>query len=54
MDSARWTFTVACSDALFDALPAESMTALRVDHRVSARLQTDGTAEVLLIDDGLE
>jgi hypothetical protein len=44
---------VACSDALFDALPAESMTALRVDQRVSVRLQTDGTAEVL-IDDGLE
>jgi len=53
VDSARWTFMVACSDALFDALPAESMTALRVDQRVSVRLQTDGTAEVL-IDDGLE
>jgi hypothetical protein len=53
VDSARWAFMVACSDALFDALPAESMTAVRVDQRVSVRLQTDGTAEVL-IDDGLE
>ncbi len=53
MDSARWAFMVAFVDALFDALPAESMTTLRVDQRVSVRLQTDGTAEVL-IDDGLE
>ena len=53
VDSARWTFMVAFVYVLFDALPAESMTALRVDHRVSARLQTDWTAEVL-IDDGLE
>ena len=51
--SARWTFMVAFGDALFDALPAESMTALRVDQRVSVRLETDGTAEIL-IDDGLE
>jgi hypothetical protein len=53
VDSARWTFMVACSDALFDALPAESMTALRVDQRVSVRIHTDGTTEVL-IDDGRE
>ena len=53
-DSARWAFTVAFGDALFDAaLPAESMTALRVDERIRARLQTDRTAE-FLIDDGLE
>ena len=53
VNSARWTFIVVCGDALFDAFPAESMTAPRVDERVSARLQTDGTAEVL-INDGLE
>jgi hypothetical protein len=53
VDSARWTLMVAFVDALFDALPAESMTALRVDERVSVGLQTDGTAEVF-IDDGLE
>ena len=53
VDSACWTFTVASSDALFDALPAESMAALRVEQRVSVRLQTDGTTEVL-INDGLE
>jgi hypothetical protein len=53
VDSARWTLMVAFVDALFDALPAESMATLRVDERVSVRLQTDGTAEVF-IDDGLE
>jgi hypothetical protein len=53
VDFARWAFIVAFGDVLFDALPAESMTALRVDERVSVRLQTDRTAEVL-IDDGLE
>ncbi len=52
-DSARWAFTVAFGDVLFDALPAESVTALRVDERIRGRLQTDRTAEVL-IDDGLE
>ena len=49
----RWALILAFVDALFDALPAESMTALRVDQRVSVRLETDGTAEIL-IDDGLE
>jgi hypothetical protein len=53
VNSAHWTFMVAFGDVLFDALPAESMTALRVDQRVSARLQTYRTAEVL-INDGLE
>jgi hypothetical protein len=52
-DSAHWTFMVAFVDALFDALPAESMAALRVDERASARLETDRTTEVLT-DDGLE
>ena len=52
-DSARWALMVAFVDALFDALPAEFMTALRVEQCVTARLKTDGTAEVL-IDDGLE
>jgi hypothetical protein len=53
VNSAHWTFMVAFGDVLFDALPAESMTALRVYQRVSARLQTDRTAEVL-IDHGPE
>ena len=52
-DSARRTFMFAFVDALFDALPAEFMTALRVDQRVSARLQTDRTTEVFS-DNGLQ
>jgi hypothetical protein len=44
---------VASVQTIFDALSAESVSALRVDQRVSKRIQTDGTAQVI-VDNFLE